>query len=133
MLTIYTAGSYNRLKDIDVDIKFPEYGKSHWEQVQWIEENFDKNISFCTFSPYIMNDLNALIAEGRLNIDDIEVWFLIEKDEDEDIPEKFDLKMYPVDENQNFIKERGVIDTSDFSDPISDIYQRYNFAKEKKS
>ena len=77
-----------------------------------------------TFSPYILNYLNLLLARGDLNYENLEAFEMYCSEEDEEMSvQKFDLK----------ILNDGVqlIDCRYLSEPISWIYDEYNKLKQQ--
>lgn len=119
-LTIYTSTesleevtNYFKKNNITVTDFCPENGKSPWEQIEYIRDNCDKSITIFTYSPYIINMLNLLIRQEKLDTSDLEV---LEICEDEAV---FDLILHLED-------RRILIDARSLSDPISWIYQEYN-------
>ena len=127
MLTIYTGNIYKSIETLDVTFSFPENRRSPDEQLKWFDKHLKefqtKDISIKTFSPYILNYLNLLIAKGDLKFDNIEVYEYFYDEEDE----TNDFTSLKVSDN----KLNNLIDTRSFSEPISWIYSEYN--KFKKS
>ena len=81
-------------------------------------KNYEMTLMMATHSPYIINQINLLILEGRkgtlkqkafLKFDDVNVFEIIDGYLN-------DLK----------IKESFIIDTRPLSDPISNIYESYD-------
>ena len=127
MLTIYTGDRYShKLASIEVTYAWPEEKRSAYEQLDWfdrhIEEFKRKNVSIKTFSPYILNYLNLIIAEGKLNFDDLEA-ICIHFDEEND--EYFNESLKVLNYN--------MVDTRLLSDPISEIYQKFNKIKNNEN
>lgn len=129
MIRIFTGNCYKAIVDVKADCEFPEHLKSPWEQINWINtylEDFKKNgVSILTYSPYILNYLNLLIARGEIDFDNLEVIeYYYDKVNDFDVT-KINLKISD--------KEKGIkmIDTRGLSEPISYIYNEYNKIKNK--
>lgn len=122
MLKIYTSNESRGLVNIQADYEFPENGLSPWEQIAWmdvhIEEFKEKDVVVKTFSPYIMNHLNLLLARGDLNYETLEAYEMVCMEDEEMSIEEYSLK----------ILNDGVelIDTVSLSEPISYIYDEYN-------
>ena len=131
MIKIFTGNCYKAIANVKADCEFPERFKSPWEQIEWFNrylEDFKKNgIAILTYSPYILNYLNLLIAKGEIDFDNLEVTeYFYDKMNDFDVA-KVDLKITD--------KEKGkkMIDTRSLSEPISYIYDEYNkITKSKK-
>ena len=79
MLKIYTSGnSYKAISSLITTYAYPEEKKSPYEQIDWMNNHLKefqtKDISIKTFSPYILNYVNLLLAKGDLKFDNIEVF-----------------------------------------------------------
>lgn len=75
MFIVYTAlRSADVLSDVVYDVYCPENGKSPYEQIMWVRENCGRDINVFTYSVYILNELNVLIAEGVLGRDNLRVY-----------------------------------------------------------
>lgn len=127
MLTVYTGNNYSqKISCIDATYAWPEEKRGPYEQLEWFDRHIDefreKNISIKTFSPYILNYLNLIIAEGKLKFDDLEV-ICIHFDEENN--EYFNENLKIINSN--------LIDTRFLSDPISEIYQKFNKIKNNKN
>ena len=117
MITIYTAlYTYEVPKDIKFDVYCPENNKSPYEQIEWINNNWDKNITVFTFSHFIVNQLNALIAMGKLNRDNLAVWMCVDADDGS----SHKLSLYATAEDGD-----EFIDVNDFSDVIREQFNMY--------
>jgi len=120
-ISIYTATSYRAIQSAEecllAKYQFPEKYKSPYEQIEWLKKIVkevkvaNSDVSIVTFSPYILNYINVLLAKGDINADDIDV---IEFDirEEENILDEYNRKM--IDDKGNW-----VIDTFSFSEPIN--------------
>ena len=109
---------------------YPEHFRSPWEQIDWFIrylENFKKNnTTILTYSPYILNLLNLLIAKGEIDFDDLEVTEYYYDKESDDVTEH-NLKVIDIE------KGTKLIDATSLSEPISYIYNEYNkITKPKK-
>jgi hypothetical protein len=131
MLRIYTGERYShKLASIDATYCWPEEKRGGYEQLEWFDKHLEefqtKDISIKTFSPYILNYLNLIIAEGKIVFNDIEVtgYFSINDDAEDEDEHYFsqDLK----------ISESKLIDTRFAAEPISDIYEKYYKIKNNK-
>jgi len=123
MLKIYTSGnSYEAISSLDTTYGYPEEKRSPYEQIDWMNDHLKefqtKDISIKTFSPYILNYINLLLAKGDLKFDNIEV-FEYYYDEETDLIDCTSLK----------IEDHNLIDTQFLSDPISEIYREFNKIK----
>ena len=106
-----------------ITARFPENGCSPYEQIERLEwtartfKDWDKPFVLATFSPYILNYLNVLIADGTLNRDNLQVVAL-------SISEKGEL----VEHDLLGTDENGVlmVDTYDLSEPMEFIFSKYN-------
>ena len=123
MLEVYTSTSplqkimmFFEDRRITLDAICPENNKSPWEQIEYIEGIYNKDMRIFTYSPYIMNMLNLLIREHDLTKDNIVVYDVLG-----DLTTLLDLAV-PMPEDNN----RFIIDTRDLSDPISWIYKEYS-------
>ena len=96
-----------------INIFFPEKDKSPWEQIDWIEAHYKDDISIFTFSPYILNAMNLIIAKNDLKSDDLFAVYIDHTGDETDLVVK--------DKFNN-----PLLDTSWLSEPISWIYQEYN-------
>ena len=116
-------------KRINIHIEEPElslYPESQRSLLDYLvtrcfvekQKDYDMTLMMATHSPYIINQINLLILEGRkgslehralLNFEDVDVFEIIDGYLN-------DLK----------IKESFIIDTRPLSDPISNIYEKYN-------
>lgn len=75
MFNVYTAlRSIDIPSDVGYDVYYPEDGKSPFEQIMWVRENCGRDINVFTYSVYILNELNVLIAEGVLSRDNLRVY-----------------------------------------------------------
>lgn len=102
--------SFFKENNITVTDFCPESGKSPWEQIDYIKDNYKTGRVIFTYSPYIINMLNLLIEQERLTGDD--------------------LGAYEIFENtmMDLIIETGkglLVDARSLSDPISWVYQEY--------
>ena len=123
MLKIYTSeNSYEAIKSLDTTYAYPEEKRSPYEQINWLNNHLKefqtKDVSIKTFSPYILNYINLLLARGDLNFDNIEV-FEYYYDEDTGFIDFTSLK----------IVGHNMIDTRLLSDPILEIYREINKIK----
>lgn len=102
---------------------FPEHFRSPWEQIDWFNRYLEKfkkdNTTILTYSPYILNLLNLLIAKGEIDFDNLEVTEYYYDKMSDDVT-KYNLKVTD--------KEKGtkLIDARSLSTPISYIYNEYN-------
>lgn len=111
---VYTGSSTKDvLKVKGIDVMFPENSKSPYEQIEWVKANWMKDITILTFSPYILNYLNVLIAKDYMSRDNLAVFYVGEGDDYLDLLCQDD-------------KGRLIVDTRHLSDPISEIYKEYN-------
>lgn len=123
MLKIYTSeNSYEAIKSLDTTYTYPEEKRSPYEQINWLNNHLKefqtKDVSIKTFSPYILNYINLLLAWGDLNFDNIEV-FEYYYDEDTGFIDFTSLKIVGY----------NMIDTRVLSDPILKIYREINKIK----
>ena len=130
MIRIFTGNCYKAIANVKADCEFPEHFRSPWEQIDWFNkflENFKKkNISILTYSPYILNLLNLLIAKGEIDFDNLEVIEYYYDKQSDDVTE-YSLKVTDME------KGTKLIDTTSLSEPISYIYNEYNkITKSKK-
>lgn len=132
MIRICTTGeNYSILRDYEVTgsentrfYDFPENEKSPWEQIAWFNDNLsdfvkdDSDIVIKTMSPYILNLLNLKLYKKEIEFDKLSVDILTV--EDDGCIEVWSLK----------ITDAGgqicLVDTSEFSAPISWIYDEIN-------
>jgi predicted ATPase len=82
------------------------------------QKDYEMTLMMATHSPYIINQINLLILEGRKG--SLEHGALL-KFEDVDVFEIIDGYLNDLKINESFI-----IDTRPLSEPISDIYNEYN-------
>ena len=125
MLRIYTGNSYKVVEGIpDVTYMFPENSKSAWDQIEWVDSHLEEfktqDVTIVTFSPYIMNYMNLLIAKDIIDFDNIEVEEYDEYISDDNDVSHFSIKI--TDDKQL----KKMIDTRSLSDPITWIYSEYN-------
>lgn len=130
MIRIFTGNCYKAIANVKADCEFPEHFRSPWEQIDWFNkflENFKKkNITILTYSPYILNLLNLLIAKGEIDFDNLEVIEYYYDKQSDDVT-KYSLKVTDME------KGTKLIDTTSLSEPISYIYNEYNkITKSKK-
>ncbi len=123
MLKIYTSGnSYAAISSLTTTYVYPEEKRSPYEQIDWMNDHLKefqtKDISIKTFSPYILNYINLLLAKGDLKFDNIEV-FEYYYNEETGLIDWTSLK----------IESHNIIDTRILSDPILEIYSEYNKIK----
>lgn len=129
MLKIYTSNESRGLVKIEADYSFPENGLAPFEQIAWIDAHLDEFIKkdvvvVKTFSPYILNYLNLLLARGDLNYENLEAYEMYCSEEDEEMSvQEFDLKILNDDVQ--------LIDCRSLSEPISWIYDEYNKLKKQ--
>lgn len=126
MLKIYTSGnSYEAIKSLDTTYAYPEEKRSPYEQINWLNNHLKefqtKDVSIKTFSPYILNYINLLLARGDLNFDNIEVF------------EYYYEEPGFIDFTSLKIEGHNMIDTRFLSDPISEIYCEFNKIKNMNS
>lgn len=120
MLTIYTGNIYSdKLASLDATYAWPEEKRGPYEQFEWFDKHLEefntKDVSMKTFSPYLLNYINLVLKERKLNFDKLEVINIyFDKSTDEYYNE--DLK----------ILNYNMIDTRCMSEPISWIYEKYN-------
>lgn len=123
MIRIFTGNCYKAIANVKADCEFPEHFRSPWEQIDWFNkflENFKKkNITILTYSPYILNLLNLLIAKGEIDFDNLEVIEYYYDKQSDDVT-KYNLKVTDMEKGTN------LIDTTSLSEPISYIYNEYN-------
>lgn len=123
MIKIYTALYTDEVpKDIKFDVYCPENNKSPDEQIEWINNNWDKEITVFTFSHFIVNQLNVLMAMGKLNRDNLEVWMCVDADDGS----SYKLSLYATAEDGD-----EFIDVNDFSDVIREQFNMYRHYKTK--
>lgn len=120
MLKIYTGNIYShKLASLDTTYAWPEEKRGPSEQFEWFDIHLDefntKDVSIKTFSPYLLNYLNLVLKEGKLDFDKLEV-INIYFDESTDEYYNEDLK----------ILNYNMVDTRSMSEPISWIYEEYN-------
>lgn len=123
MLTIYTSNESRGLVNIQADYEFPENRLAPFEQIAWVdahmEEFKEKDVVVKTFSPYILNYMNLLLARIDLTYETLDVYEMWCREDDEEMSvEKCNLK----------ILNDGIelIDTTILSEPITYIYDEYN-------
>lgn len=123
MIRIFTGNCYKAIANVKADCEFPEHFRSPWEQIDWFNRYLEKfkkdNTTILTYSPYILNLLNLLIAKGEIDFDNLEVTEYYYDKMSDDVT-KYNLKVTD--------KEKGtkLIDARSLSTPISYIYNEYN-------
>lgn len=115
-------------KRVNIHIEEPElslYPESQRSLLNYLvtrcyveKKDYDMTLMMATHSPYIINQINLLILEGRRGSLEHRALLMFE---DVDVFEVVDGYL-----NDLKIKESFIIDTRPLSDPISNIYERYN-------
>lgn len=129
MLIVYIASDSKEFDNMEFTYRFPENGLSPWEQLDWMQEHLneflEKDITICTFSPYILNFLNLMLAKKELSFDNLEVYELYTFEDDNGI--------IGTDKESKKIFDKGMplIDTRSYSHTISYIYDEYNKIRNK--
>lgn len=124
MISIYTATHSDYLKDVVVNVEYPENGLSPREQIAWLEEHYKYDISIKTFSPYILNYMNVILRREKVRT-------------------KTGSRLYhgsdEYNSNSDYLPIDGVmedgivaIDTYDFAEVMSDVLDLYQQAKDSQ-
>ena len=124
MISIYTATHSDYLKDVVVNVEYPENGLSPREQIAWLEEHYKYDISIKTFSPYILNYMNVILRREKVRTKTGSRLY--------HGPDKYNSKSdyLPIDG----VMEDGIvaIDTYDFAEVMSDVLDLYQQAKDSQ-
>lgn len=124
MISIYTATHSEYLKDIVVNVEYPENGLSPREQIAWLEDHYKDDISIKTFSPYILNYMNVILRREKIRT---KTGSRLYHGPDEYNSSR---EYIPIDS----IMDDGIIaiDTYDFAEVMSDIHDLYQQAKDSQ-
>lgn len=124
MISIYTATHSDYLKDVVVNVEYPENGLSPREQIAWLEEHYKDDISIKTFSPYILNYMNVILRREKIRT---KTGSRLYHGSDE-YNSKSDY--LPID----VVMDDGIaaIDTYDFAEVMSDVLDLYQQAKDSQ-
>lgn len=124
MISIYTATHSDYLKDVVVNVEYPENELSPREQIAWLEEHYKYDISIKTFSPYILNYMNVILRRGKVRTKTGSRLY--------HGPDEYNSKSdyLPID----VVMDDGIvaIDTYDFAEVMSDIHDLYQRAKDSQ-
>lgn len=124
MISIYTATHSEYLKDIVVNVEYPENGLSPREQIAWLEDHYKDDISIKTFSPYILNYMNVILRREKVRTKTGSRLY--------HGPDEYNSKSdyLPID----VVMDDGIvaIDTYDFAEVMSDIHDLYRQAKDSQ-
>lgn len=124
MISIYTATHSDYLKDVVVNVEYPENGLSPREQIAWLEDHYKDDISIKTFSPYILNYMNVILRREKIRTKTGSRLYYG--------PSEYDSsrEYLPIDS----IMDDGIIaiDTYDFAEVMSDIHDLYQQAKDSQ-
>lgn len=124
MISIYTATHSDYLKDVVVNVEYPENELSPREQIAWLEEHYKYDISIKTFSPYILNYMNVILRREKVRTKTGSRLY--------HGPDEYNSKSdyLPID----VVMDDGIvaIDTYDFAEVMSDIHDLYQRAKDSQ-